>query len=85
MIFFVSVQVPAVFDTIFPPHLTNELLALTEYCLVFAGDMNAISDLMLDRSNVIFSKAQKQTSDMFNDYISALNLVDIWHVQNPKS
>ena len=80
---FVSVFAPAVFDAVSFQWLTNQLLLLNEYALIIGGDMNALADLMLDKSTTIFSKSQEITSVNVKSFMQTLNLIDVWRVQNP--
>jgi len=79
---FVSVYAPAVFDPLFFPELTKELLSLLDYELIVGGDMNAVCDLNLDRSTLSVSHTQRAASAAFNAMIENINLVDMWRVQN---
>lgn len=80
---FVSVYAPAVFDVNFFQWLTNQLLILSDYALIIGGDMNALADLMLDKSTTIFTKSQEITSTNFKSFLETFNLIDVWRVQNP--
>lgn len=80
---FISVYAPAVFDANFFQMLTNQLLLLNEYALIIGGDMNALADLRLDKSTIIFTKSQELTSANFKYFLQIFNFLDIWHVQNP--
>lgn len=80
---FVSVYAPALCDPKFFPHLTSDLLTLTQYSFVIGGDMNSVFDLNLDRCRGSYTNVQKQASDMFRTFVETLNLTDIWHLHNP--
>ena len=80
---FISIYGPNVFDKIFYPRLTEEILSLENYELIMGGDMNAVCDLELDRSTSTFTYGQQNSSMALNTMICDLNVVDIWRLQNP--
>lgn len=62
--------------------LTNQLLLFNEYALIIGGDMNALADLMLDKSTNIFTKSQEITSTNSKSFLQTFKLIDVWCVHD---
>uniref|UniRef100_A0A3Q1GE48 exodeoxyribonuclease III n=1 Tax=Acanthochromis polyacanthus TaxID=80966 RepID=A0A3Q1GE48_9TELE len=62
----VSVYAPTVFDPLFFPELTKELLSLLDYELIVGGDMNTVCDPNLDKSTLSVSHTQRAASAALN-------------------
>ena len=60
------------------PWLTNELVTLADYNLIIGVDMNACSQLNVDRSSSLCpSHVQQLASNALNTFINDLNLYDV--------
>ncbi len=79
----VSIYGPNETDSAFLTQISKTLLEQIDCPLVVGGDFNAIVNLALDKSQS--DTTANPSSKLLNKFITELNLIDLWRIQNTKS
>lgn len=82
---FISVYAPSHCESEFFPKLTATLLQLQDFSLILGADMNCFANMTLDKSVQRFTYNQSRASTDFQNFLSALGLVDLYRAVNPTS
>ncbi len=79
----VSVYGPNETDSAFFTNVSKTLLEQIDCHLVVGGDFNAVVNPALDKSQS--DTTANPSSKLLNKFITELNLIDLWRIQNTKS
>ncbi len=79
----VSIYGPNETDSAFLTQISKTLLEQIDCPLVVCGDFNAVVNPALDKSQS--DTTANPSSKLLNKYITELNLIDLWRIQNTKS
>ncbi len=79
----VSIYGPNETDSAFLTQIPKTLLEQIDYPLVVGGDFNAVVNPALDKSQS--DTTANPSSKLLNKFITELNLIDLWRIQNTKS
>ncbi len=78
----VSIYGPNETDSAFLTQISKTLLEEIDCPLVVGGDFNAVINPVLDKSQ---SDTTANPSKLLNKFITELNLIDLWRIQNTKA
>ncbi len=79
----VSIYGPNETDSAFLTQISKTLLEEIDYPLVVGGDFNAVINPVLDKSQS--DTTANPSSKLLNKFITELNLIDLWRIQNTKA
>ncbi len=79
----VSIYGPNETDSTFLTQISKTLLEETDCPLVVGGDFNAVINPALDKSQS--DTTANPSSKLLNKFITELNLIDLWRIQNTKA
>ncbi len=79
----VSIYGPNETDSAFLTQISKTLLEQIDCPLVVGGDFNAVVNPALDKSQS--DTTANPSSKLLNKFITELNLIDLWRIQNTKS
>ncbi len=79
----VSICGPNETDSAFLTEISKTLLEEIDCPLVVGGDFNAVINPALDKSQS--DTTANPSSKLLNKFITELNLIDLWRIQNTKS
>ncbi len=79
----VSIYGPNETDSAFLTHISKTLLEQIDCHLVVGGDFNAVINPALDKSQS--DTTANPSSKLLNTFITELNLIDLWRIQNTKA
>ncbi len=79
----VSIYGPNETDSAFFTNVSKTLLEQIDCPLVVGGDFNAVINPALDKSQS--DTTANPSSKLLNKFITELNLIDLWRIQNTKS
>ncbi len=79
----VSIYGPNETDSAFFTNVSKTLLEQIDCPLVVGGDFNAVVNSALDKSQS--DTTANPSSKLLNTFISELNFIDLWRIQNTKS
>ncbi len=79
----VSIYGPNETDSAFLTQISKTLLEEIECLLVVGGDFNAVINPALDKSQS--DTTANPSSKLLNKFITELNLIDLWRIQNTKA
>ncbi len=79
----VSIYGPNETDSAFLTQISKTLLEEIDCPLVVGGDFNAVINPVLDKSQS--DTTANPSSKLLNKFISELNLIDLWRIQNTKA
>ncbi len=79
----VSIYGPNETDSAFFIHISKTLLEEIDCPLVVGGDFNAFINPALDKSQ--YDTTANPSSKLLNKFITELNLIDLWRIQNTKA
>ncbi len=78
----VSIYGPNETDSAFLTQISKTLLEEIDCPLVVGGDLNAVINPALDKSQS--DTTANPSSKLLNKFITELNLIDLWRIQNTK-
>ncbi len=79
----VSIYGPNETDSAFLTQISKTLLEEIDCPLVVGGDFNAVINPILDKSQS--DTTANPSSKLLNKFITELNLIDLWRIQNTKA
>ncbi len=79
----VAIYGPNETDSAFLPQISKTLLKEIDSPLVVGGDFNAVVNPALDKSQS--DTTANPSSKLLNKFITELNLIDLWRIQNTKA
>ncbi len=79
----VSIYGPSETDSAFLTQISKTLLEEIDCPLVVGGDFNAVINPALDKSQS--DTTSNPSSKLLNKFITELNLIDLWRIQNTKA
>ncbi len=79
----VSIYGPNETDSAFLTQISKTLLEEIDCPLVVGGDFNAVINPALDKSQS--DTTANPSSKLLNKFITELNLIDLWRIQNTKA
>ncbi len=79
----VSIYGPNETDSAFLTQISKTLLEEIDFPLVVGGDFNAVINPALDKSQS--DTTANPSSKLLNKFITELNLIDLWRIQNTKA
>ena len=81
-----SIYVPCGEEAGFLPEVSDLLLEACDGChLLAGGDYNAVIDPLMDKSSTFASHYTPATTTRLKAFMSDLNLIDLWRLQNPSA
>lgn len=78
-----SIYAPNEPDQQFFNNITETLLQFSDHNTIIGGDFNASIHLQLDRSSTIPTSSVSLSSSLLNSFVTEMNVLDPWRVQNP--
>ncbi len=79
----ISIYAPNTFNNCLYDILTKRMLDLTDYSFIVGADMNAVWDIIFDRSSSTASREQELATAALHSWAKSLGLIDIWRSCNP--